>query len=189
MDVTEAREHLELADAILRRVPRLARPSGELLIIWGIVAALLDILVTMFVQHRVAQSVLWVNPILLIAAIAYTSFRARAEAISGNRAWVDIQLGRLFGAVFIVGILASFGGAALFTTLGSEALWSILFGGILLYVGFCGDRMALAGGGILALSVPAAVVAGVNGGYVLAAGFLLGYAGLGILYRLTHADG
>lgn len=189
MDVTEAREHLEMADAILRRVPRLARPSGDLLVTWGIVAALLDVIVTMFVQHRLPQSVLWVNPILLICAIAYTSYRARAEAISGNRAWVDVQLGRLFGAVFIVGFLASFGGNALFTTLGSEALWSILFSGILLYVGFCGDRMALIGGSILALSVPAAVMAGANGGYVLAAGFLVGYAGLGILYRLTYADG
>lgn len=189
MDAIEAREHLEMTNAILQRVPRLARPSGTLLIVWGLVAATLDIVGTLVAQHRLPAAAVWFEPPLLIAAIAFTLLGIKMNRSRESCAWADVQLGRLFTAVFAVGFIASFGATALFTILGAEALWSILYGGILVFIGFCGDRMALAGGLVLAFSVPAAAYSGSNGGFVLAAGFLAGYVALGAYYRLAHADG
>ena len=188
MDATEARSHLETANSILARVPRLARPSGSMLIAWGSFAAFLDILTTLVANGRLPVTVLWLNLAAFVAVIAFSVNNLRRIRECESVAWVDIQLGRLFGAAFIAGMIASFGiapASALHPWVASS-IWNTLFGAIVLFVGFCGDRLALIAGLVIVLAVPIAAYAGNSAGFVLAAGFIIGYIGLGLYYRVAR---
>ncbi|MBV9271816.1 MAG: hypothetical protein JO165_12030, partial [Candidatus Eremiobacteraeota bacterium] len=169
MDATEARNHLETANTILARVPRLARPSASMLIAWGCFAAFVDILTTLVANGRLPVAALWLNLAAFAAAVGFSINYTRRISECESVAWVDIQLGRLFGAAFVAGLIASFGigpASALHPWVAS-AIWNTLFGAILLFVGFCGDRLAAIAGVIIVVAVPIGAYAGNSAGYVL----------------------
>ncbi len=189
MNATEAREHLVLAQSILARVPRLARPSGTLLVAWGLVAAFQDVIIKLVDEGKLPPISLVACGVAALAAIALTVVLVRDMRRSGNAAWVDVQLGRLFGAGAVAMMFGCGGVGAFSPTWVTSSLANVVYGTIILFVGFCGDRAALAAGLLLLAAVPIAALTGVHAGYVLAASFLIGYVGLGFYYRLAHVDG
>lgn len=188
MDTIEARNQLDVAQNILARVPRLARPSGSLLIAWGAFAAFLDTLTTLVANGRLAPGFLWLIAVAAVLIAAFSFVQERRIRECESMPWVDVQLGRLFGAAFVAGFIVSFGigQASASHPWVVSAIWNTLYGAVLLFVGFCGDRLAGIAGLIILLAVPAAAFAGSSAGYVLAAGFVIGYIGLGIYYRAAR---
>jgi hypothetical protein len=96
-------------------------------------------------------------------------------------------MGQAMGAVWFTVVVAAFAQPYVFAGWGGAAVWSMGAAIMMLMVGFSGDRRGIAGGLILLASVLLANYAFSHiVGYVLAAGFLLGYALPGLLF-LTKA--
>jgi hypothetical protein len=182
MDRIEAREHLEMVDRILERAesPRTFRPYAPALIAIGVAAALLTGGAQLGLDGHGYAAVRAGSVVMLLgyAYLIWGSFAARrsAERVSASEA----RWGKTCAAVWLAVFIAAFAQPHLFTNWAGAAIWSLGAAIQMLLIGFFGDRRALAGGLILALSMPAANWAP-KPGYVLAAGFILGYVIPGIL--------
>ena len=111
--------------------------------------------------------------------------RRTTDACFGRRRkpGVVADLGRARGRY---PVLATAGSIAFRVRKSGAAVWSLGATIMMLFAGFDGDRRALAGGLILLASVLVANYAFPHAaGYVLAAGFILGYAIPGMLF-LAH---
>ncbi len=188
MDAREAREHLEMVDRILTH----AQEAGPvciipgLVIVWGLAAAGIDAGQQMAFSHIGGAAPIWIADVALLAGIVYSvvvcisMFRNRGyERVSRT----EVQLGRMMGAVWFTVLVAAFAQPHVFAGWGAAAVWSMGAAITMLITGFSGDRRGLAGGLILLASVLAAnYLTPQTPGYVLAAGFVLGYAIPGFLF-------
>ncbi|HZT12770.1 MAG TPA: hypothetical protein VFA29_08200 [Candidatus Baltobacteraceae bacterium] len=185
MEASEAREHLEMVDAIIRagESPGWAsRQLGVTLVLFGLGAGLLDL------AHQIGNGALpmflfYGGIAALAAGLAYLAWwllvaRGRAERIS----MAQVRAGRVMGAVWWSVTIAAFCQPHLFSSWSAAAIWSLGAAIAQLVNGFFGDRRGLAGGAILLASMLVANYAPAVTGYALAAGFFFGYAGVGLLY-------
>ena len=188
MDAREAREHLEMVDRILERAeqPRMFRPFAPVYIVIGVAAAALMAGAQLDLDGH-GYGVSTAGAVLMLlgyAYLAWTMFAAHrgAERVSES----DVRWGRTCGAVWLAVFIAAFAQPHLFAGWGGAAIWSLGGAIQMLLIGFFGDRRALAGGILLAISMPAANWSPAPG-YVLAGGFLLGYV-VPSIFKLFDRD-
>lgn len=181
MDTREAREHLEMVDRILSRTdsPHTFRPYAPAFIIIGIAAALITAGMQLGLDGH-GYAVTQAGGGTMILGYAYliwagVAARRNAERLSMS----DVRWGRTCAAVWLAVFVAAFAQPHVFVNWAAAAIWSLGAAIQMLLIGFFGDRRALAGGIILALSMPAANWSP-QPGYVLAGGFILGYVLPGI---------
>lgn len=188
MDAREAREHLDMVDRILTTAEkRPYRPMGSLFVVWGLGAAFIDISAQF--SHGVPLGAWAVaGAIVLALALAYTIFisvraRRRADRMPNSEA----RMGRILGAVWLAIWVCSLCQPHMFSGWASAAIWNTGAAISLLAPGFFGDRRALFGGIVLLASVVVANAWFAYAGFALAAGFLIGYVSVGILYMIQNA--
>ena len=194
MDAREAREHLEMVDRILSHAEdEPIRIVPGLVIVWGFAAAAIDVGQQMFVLRAGGQAGLWLTWAALLVGIVYSMavsvsmFRNRRYERISN---LECRMGKVMGAVWFTVLIAAFAQPHVFAGWGGAAVWSMGAAIMMLISGFSGDRRGLAGGLILLASVLAANYAWPQvPGYVLAAGFILGYAIPGILFLVQGPRG
>lgn len=187
MDTSEAREHLEMVDRILANAENEpVRLIPGLVIAWGFAAAAIDAGQQLDFSHIAGRLGIWLAGAGLIAGILYSiavsiglTRNHRFERVSR----IEMRMGRMMGAVWFTVFVAAFAQPYVFGGWGGAAVWSMGAAIMMLMAGFSGDRRGLAGGLILLASVLAANYAfPQTPGYVLAAGFILGYALPGFLF-------
>ncbi|HZZ64603.1 MAG TPA: hypothetical protein VFE17_03825 [Candidatus Baltobacteraceae bacterium] len=189
MDAQEARDHIEMVDRILTRVEgEPVRYIPGLIIAWGLAAAAIDAGQQMAVLGTGGRAGLWLAAAALIAGIVY-SVAVTIAIARGCRyetmTITEMRLGRIMGAVWFTVFVAAFAQPHVFAGWGGAAVWSMGAAIMMLMSGFSGDRRGLAGGLILLASVLAANYLFPHvPGYVLAAGFIFGYAVPGVLFLL-----
>jgi len=189
MDAREARDHLEMVDRILTQAQegRPVRPYAWPFIILGTAAAMLLAGQQLAVDgHGVV--LIWAGGILMVGGYAsLIAARITLNRNSGRVSVAEARRGEASSAVWTAVFIAAFAQPFIFTHWASGAIWNLGGAIQMLIFGFGGDRRALAGGLILAASMPAANWSP-QPGYVLAGGFILGYVVPGIL-RLLDRDG
>ncbi len=187
MDAWEAREHLEMVDRILVNAgEQPVRMIPGMLIVWGIAAAVIDAGQQLYVQHigghagALAADIALLMGFLFSVGVSVSLFRNhRYERIS----IVEQRMARTMGAVWFTVIVAAFAQPHVFAGWSGAAIWTMGAAIMMLMAGFNGDRRGLIGGLVLLASVLIANYATPYApGYVLAGGFILGYAVPGVLY-------
>jgi hypothetical protein len=182
MDAREAREHLEMVDRILSRAepPKNYRPWSWAFIIVGLAAALIEAGAQLSRDGH-GPLVAEAGAALMIAGYVYMiwagySSRRNAERVPASEA----RIGKACSAVWLAVFIAFWAQPHIFGMWASGAIWNLGGAIQMLMFGFFGDRKSLIGGLLLAISIPAANYVA-QPGYVLAAGFLLGYVIPGVL--------
>lgn len=193
MDAHEAREHLEMVDRILTRADgEPIRYMPGLIVAWGFGAAAIDIGDQLMMSGAMRAGT-WLASSAFVLGVAYSI--AVSIALSRNRSFermsiIESRMGRIMGAVWFTVVVAAFAQPHVFSGWGGAAVWSMGAAIMMLMSGFSGDRRGLIGGLILLASVLAANYLWPHGaGYVLAGGFILGYAVPGILFAVQGARG
>jgi hypothetical protein len=188
MDPSEAREHLDLVDRILTEADRSMCVIGDVFVVWGLVAAAVDVVFQLVSTGRTSGWLGWLPVVLIPAAIAYTVVRAIQAKNSSDRL---TTAGREYlNVVWVVfGLMAVAQSAAfhLFPGWSGSALWTLGGAIITVYVGMHGSRAAMLGGIVLLASLIVASFVPAYCGWILAAGMLLGYAGFGIAAMVHDA--
>lgn len=194
MDAQEAREHLHMVDRIIATAEdRPVRPIPGLVVVWGLAAAAIDAGQQMFFSHVGGQAGLWLADGALILGVVYSI--AVSVSLMRGRCFerlsrLEQRMGRMMGAVWFTVIVAAFAQPHVFAGWGGAAVWSMGAAIMMLMTGFSGDKRALAGGLVLLASVLAANYALPHmPGYVLAAGFIFGYAIPGVLFVIDAPRG
>jgi hypothetical protein len=187
MDAHEAREHLEMVDRILARAEEEpVRVIPGLIIVWGFAAAAIDVGQQLVISRIAGNLGAWLTVAALTAGILYSI--AVSVSIARNRCFervslTEMRMGRVMGAVWFTVFVAALAQPHVFAGWGGAAVWSMGSAIMMLMCGFSGDRRGLIGGLILLASVLAAnYLVPQTPGYVLAAGFILGYAIPGFLF-------
>ncbi len=186
MNTLEANEHLEMVDRILSHAVGTPRPSGALFIVWGVAGAIGTVLIQLVNAGRIAPSWMWLAGAVAVAAIAYTIFWVRRCRGRGRLSVVDAAFVRVLYVALLAAFVGSDGAFNIFTGWGAGAIWSVCLAIPLLFVGWLGNRSATIGGAILLASVVVANFTPHAVGYVLAAGWILGYAGAGLAFELQR---
>lgn len=193
MDAREAQEHLQMVDRILTRAGgEPIRYMPGLIVAWGFAAAGIDIgdQLMMSGAFRAGEWLAW---IAFVAGVGYSI--AVSIALARHQRFermsvIESRMGRIMGAVWFTVVVAAFAQPHVFAGWGGAAVWSMGAAIMMLMSGFSGDRRGLAGGLILLGSVLAANYLWPHGaGYVLAGGFILGYATPGVLFAIQGARG
>lgn len=187
MDAREAREHLEMVDRILTQAEgEPVRLMPGLIIAWGLAAAAIDVGQQLLVLRIGGHAGEWMTWAAMIAGVAYSIGVSLSIARNGcfdRVSLTEVRMGRVMGAVWFTVLVAAFAQPHVLAGWAGAAVWSMGAAITMLIGGFNGDRRALTGGVILLASVLAAnYVLPQTPGYVLAAGFILGYAIPGILF-------
>ncbi len=190
MNASEAREHLEMVDRILTQADEQpVRLTPGLIVVWGFAAAAIDAGQQLYFSHLGGHAGVWLADAALLIGIIYSVLVC--VSIARNRCFErvslnEIRMARVMGAVWFTVVVAAFAQPHVFAGWGGAAVWSMGAAIMMLVIGFSGDRRGLAGGLVLLVSVLAAnYLLPQMPGYVLAAGFILGYAVPGLLFLGT----
>lgn len=189
METADARDHLEYANRIIAQADRSLRPRGLLFILWGIVAASINLTW----QYALAQPgpvhAAWFAPAAILWAIA-VALTIR-YSIQGRRCGglnvIEQQFLRALWAAVICALCVDSFGWNVFPGWAMAGIWSIAYAIPLMFVGIQGHRFALAGGIVLLASIAVANFATGNIGFALAAGDLIGMTGLGIAFEVERS--
>ncbi|HEY8297542.1 MAG TPA: hypothetical protein VIG32_05925 [Candidatus Baltobacteraceae bacterium] len=190
MEPTEVRDHLEMVDRILAQANRAIQTRGTLFILWGVVAAILNLTAQMAVNAGAWQ--LWQTVLdggLYLAAIVISIAYVRRYQKSGRLNVTELQFIRILWISLAAAFVAEVGAPNIFTHWAMSAIWSICIAIPLLFIGAQGQRYALAGGVVLLASVIVANYTPHTTGIVLAIGDIVGYAGAGVAFELQRRDG
>ncbi|MBV9736727.1 MAG: hypothetical protein JO177_01055 [Candidatus Eremiobacteraeota bacterium] len=188
MNAPEAREQLDLVDRVLAHAERTIHPSGTLFVLWGVVAAVLDLTFQAIYWFRGAFTWWWFAPAVVLYAVALTTTIAyvnrarRCDRLS----IIEAQYLRVLFISLCAAGLAVFCGN-IFNGWADGAIWSIAYAIPLTFIGVQGNRIALAGGIVLFASILVANFIPNAPGIVLAIGMLVGYAGAGIAIEAERA--
>lgn len=188
MDAREAREHLEMVDAILREGERdggswACRELGLTLVGFGLGAGLLNVAYQLGGSQNPQPQAAIIGGLLLLASLIYMgTWMALGYRNAERISLASVRSGRVMGAVWGSVFIAAFCQPHVFNGWSASAIWSLGGAISLLVSGFFGDRRALAGGVILLASMLVANYVPSITGYALAGGFFIGYIGTGVLY-------
>lgn len=189
MDASEARDHLQWIDGILRTADRGLHLPPATLIAWGLFGTIVNGI------HQAAASGLSVprdsvvQLPMMIAAMVVSVWAASRDP-AGRKTLVDSHAGTVFFVVFAV--LLAVNMAAQDTVVPIKAMslfWCAGFSIALLVIGIQASRPLWVGGVIM---VAAAIAASLTPAWfdgVLALGWALGFVGPGIALALEKSDG
>jgi len=187
MNAPEAREQLDVVDRVLAHAERSIRPSGMLFVLWGIVAAVVDLTFQAISWYSTRFVWWWFAPavILYAAAILTTIVYANRAKRCGRLSVIEAQYLRVLYISLCAAGVAVFC-ASIFNGWADGAIWSMAFGISLVFIGIQGNRIALAGGIVLFASIIVANFVPHAVGVVLAIGMLIGYVGAGIAFEASR---
>jgi hypothetical protein len=182
MQPAEARDHIEMVDRILSRSERSLHVGGEFFLVWGMFSATVTLTAQLVVGRAIPTSSLWLLPVLLAGAIAFSVIRGkqlgkRKDGLSLIQREFFAVLWISMGAAMFTDVVAY----QIFTTWASSAIWTVAAAVVLFFIASHGNRRALVCGIIVLVSLAAANFMPHYAGYVLSAGMLLGYAGFGLI--------
>ena len=189
MEPSEARDHLQWVDGILRTADQSLHLPPATLIAWGVVAAAFN------AAHQAAAMGMSVprdgsfQLPMILAAIAI-SIWAAARTPAGRQTLVDRNAGIVFGVVFAVLMLINLTMQDRVVPFRAMALfWCVAYSIALLVVGIQSSRPLWVGGMILLFaSVTAGFVPAWFDG-VLALGWALGFVGPGVVLAWGRRNG
>lgn len=187
MDASEAREHIAMVERIIAASSRKLETGGEFFVVWGIAGALMDVVVTRVLAGLLPVAAMWINALLIVAAIVFTVMRSRYYKRCGvtmsllqreylNVLWLAMSLAFLSNVI----------GFNMFGPMAQIAMWNIVEAFVLLYIGMHGNRRAQIGAIVLIVSIALANFMTPYSGYILAAGVLFGYGGFGLADMLAR---
>lgn len=187
MNPSEAREHLDLVDRILTRGDGEICIAADFFVVWGIVAAIIDIVVQLILGGKIGPNWLALPMASLALGIIYSIFRGRQLKRSSERQTLMQReyLNIIWLAVGVIAV-AQLGAFRLFDNWSGAALWTVAASIVTFYVALHGNRRALLGGIVLLASLFVANFTPHLTGYVLAAGMLVGYTGFGVAALLAR---
>jgi hypothetical protein len=184
MTPSEAREHLEMAERIVAASTRelSLKYAAPFFILWGLFGGTVDLLAQLNGLGKLSGTLtLAVSVTLLAIAIVASALYGRHLRHSKcgmtflqreflNVLWISL------GCAFV----SNFAGSNLFQPPGYGAVWAIAAAIVMFYIGMHANRRAIVAGIILIGSIIVANYTPSLIGYILAAGFYLGYAGFGV---------
>ncbi|MBC5814957.1 MAG: hypothetical protein GIW97_00305 [Candidatus Eremiobacteraeota bacterium] len=185
----EARDHLAMVDRILSRIDEPVCLGGLPYIVWGVVGGSTDFVTQVVVVQHGAPSLLWVSLTLMLAAVAFMIYYGMRLSRKERRGLLGRHIGNVFMISWITSLVMMLLASHIFSYWAQGAIWSLMFGAAMMYVGtLARSRISFAGGILLLLSIIAANYSYQYAGYVLAAGFIIGMGGAGVALSLAHGD-
>lgn len=186
MDADKAREHLEMVNNILAHSERghwAYRQLGLCMAGMGVGVALIDVASQVGGIESPVAGLAIAGGVLLAVSWVAMMWHMIASRRSSDRAPLEqVRMGQVMSAVWISIVVAAFCQPHLFMQWGSAAIWSVGGAITMLVPGSWGERRSLWGGiAMLACLLVANFVPSITG-YALAAGFILSYVLVGVLY-------
>ena len=188
MNVSEARDPLEMVDRILSRAEEPCALSPYPFLIWGVAGALLNVVVQLvYIQHATQWLLALFAPILVVAIGLMIWWAMRLRAMERQRGLIDRHVLYLFNLAWIVALVVQLGAERIFPTWGQAALYLLVYGFAMASVGLIARiRPLLIGGFVMLASIVVANFTPPYTGYVLALGDLIGMAGAGVVLWLQR---
>jgi hypothetical protein len=181
MDPSEARQHLDLVDRILTETDRSMCVIGDVFVVWGLVAAGIDVTFQLALTGRAPGWWQWLPLALIPLGIAYTIVRSiQAKNSSDRLTTVGREYLNVVWVVFGLMAVAQTAAFHLFPGWSAAALWTLAGAIITFYVGMHGNRAGMLGGIVLLASLIVASFVPAYCGWILAGGMVLGYTGFGV---------
>ncbi len=183
----EVRDHIEMVDRIISRSERSLHVGGEFFLVWGLFSAAVTLTTQLVVSHIIPGNALWVLPVLLAIAIAFSV--VRGQQLGKRNDCLSLIQREFFAVLWIsmgAAVFTDMAGYQIFTTWASSAIWTVTAAIVLFFIASHGNRRALVCGIILLGSLAAANFMPHYTGYVLSAGMLLGYAGFGLISLIAR---
>ena len=188
LDPSQAQDHLQMVDRILSEADRQVRLLPAPFIAFGIAGGLIDFISQrVYVEHD-SPSLFWLSGIAWLIAIVVTIGSSRALRLSKQRFSVlDGQMYALFNVIWIVTLVTALGAQPhIFSQWAGAAIWSFAYAIAMIFAGTQGNRIAFAGGVVLAASIVVANFFYPIAGYIFAAGMWIGMAGTGVALLATQ---
>lgn len=189
MSPSEAREHLEMAERIVAASTRQLslRCSAPFFIVWGIAAGSVDLLFGLGVRGVIPANILWVTAIPIVLAIIFSAVYGRKLRRSESGVtFLEREFLNVLWIAMSVAFVANMGAWNVFGWYGIGANYTLAASIVLFYIGLHANRRALAGGIVMLVSLIVANFTASLGGFVLCAGFYIGYAGFGVAELLAR---
>jgi hypothetical protein len=189
MDASEARDHLQWIDGIVRAADRSLHFPPATLIAWGLFGAIVNAV------HQARASGIEVPSDgalqlpMMIAAIAVSVWAASRQPV-GRKTLVDSHAGTVFSVVFAVLLAVNMAAQDTIVPLRAMALfWCVGFSIAMLVTGIQASRPLWVGGLIMVAAGIAASLAPAWFDGILALGWTLGFVGPGVVLALEGSDG
>lgn len=188
MNESEAREHLEMIERIIAASSQKLEAGAEFFIAWGLAGAAFDVIDTLAYTGRIPMSALWLNFVVLIAAVAFTIVRSRkyTSAAKERMSLLQREYLNVLWLAITISFFTALVGFNLFRITGSMAIWNVVEAIVLFYIGMHGNRRAQIAGIVMILTIALANFTPQYAGYILACGPLLGWAGFGVAELLAQ---
>jgi hypothetical protein len=189
VNAPEARDNLEMVERIVAASTRdLSLCNvGAFFVIWGLFGGSVDLLFDLIRHGVLPATALWAEaPFLVIAIVASVFYGRRLDRSKDRFTFLHREFLNVLWVTLGVAIVATVGAWRVFPGFASGAIWTVASSIVLFFIAVHGNRIALIGGLVLIASLVAAnFMRGVEG-YVLAAGFFIGYAGFGLTEILSR---
>lgn len=188
LDQGQAQDHLAMVDRILSEADRQVRLLPEPFIAFGIAGGIIDLVAQRVFVNGATPSLFWIGVVSWLIAILVAISSSRRLKRSKERLTVlDGQMYALFNVIWIVTLITAFGAQPhIFDGWAGAAIWSFAFAIAMIFAGTQGNRIAFAGGIVLAVSIVAANLFYPFAGYIFAAGMWIGMAGAGVALLATQ---
>lgn len=187
MDVSEARDHLEMVEKIIAASSTKLEAGGEFFVIWGVAGAAFDGINYLVGSGRLAPGYQWCYFVILGLAVALTMLRSRAYRKTASRmSLLQREYLNMLWLTIAMAFLMSLLGGHLLGNLGIMATWNVVEAIVLFYIGMHGNRRATIGAIVLLISIALANFIPEYDKLWLAAGVLFGYGGFGVADLLAR---
>lgn len=189
MSPSEARDHLEMADRIVAASVRdlSMRYSAPFFVVWGLFAGSVPLLFDLDRHRLIPDAALWLEPVLLAAGVTFSCIYGSSLRSKGYLSFLQREFLSVLWVTLAIAMAATLLGSRLFPEFALGGVWTLQASTVLFYIGLHSNLRALLGGAILMLSLVAANFFPAIAGYLLAAGFFVGYAGFGVA-EMTATD-
>ncbi|HEY9084677.1 MAG TPA: hypothetical protein VIN40_01845 [Candidatus Tyrphobacter sp.] len=190
MEPSEAREHLEMAERIVAASTRhlSMRYAAPSFIVWGVASGTVDLIYGLIARGFVPPATQWIGAALLAGAVIFSAvYGRRTRNLECGLTFLQREFLNVLWIAMSVAFVVMVGGWNIFPLFAMGAIWAVAASIVLFYIGLHENRRALSGGIILVGSIVIGNFMPSIVGYVLAAGFYLGYAGFGIAELLARA--
>ncbi len=188
MNADQAREHLEMVDRILAQSDQSLCAGAEYFVVWGLYSGISVSVWQLVTNGVLPAAALWIQGVLLVAAIAFSIVRGRATSAARERQ--SIVQREFFNVLWLsigLAFIANVAAFRVFSGWAQAAIWSYAEAIVLLFIALHGNRRAMLAGIAVVVSLIAAnFVHNDVRGFILAAGLVAGYAGFGIAELLAR---
>jgi hypothetical protein len=145
-------------------------------------AAYLTALAQLVTNERLPIAALWSAPVAYAAAIVFSILRGRYYRRCVDRfSFVQREFFNVLYLTMAMAFVTDLLGFRIFTEWAQSAIWTVAASIVLFYIGIHGNVRATICGIIMIASLALANFMLPIAGYVLAGGFIVGYAGFGLV--------